>query len=249
MEEEISLVELFNIIKKRLGLIISLTLVGLLVVSFYTFFIATPEYSSTTQLLVNRTQQADAIQRSDIDTNVQLINTYKDIIKGPVILDEVRDELNLDLSHSELSNKITISNEDNSQVFSIRVVDTNPYNAATIANTTASVFQENLDEIMNVDNVTVISQAEPNINPISPNHMLNLAIGVVLGGMIGVGLAFLLEFLDNTVKDEKFIVEELGWTSLGRIAEMSADELKSDGRQALPQRSNETSNVRSRRRT
>ena len=76
--------------------------------------------------------------------------------------------------------------------------------------------------------------------------MLNLAIGVVLGGMIGVGLAFLLEFLDNTVKDEKFIVEELGWTSLGRIAEMSADELKSDGRQALPQRTNETSNVRSR---
>jgi capsular polysaccharide biosynthesis protein len=246
MEEEISLVELFNIIKKRLGLIINLTLGGLLVVAFYTFFIATPEYSSTTQLLVNRTQQTDVIQRSDIDTNVQLINTYKDIIKGPVILDEVREDLTLDLSHSQLSSKITISNETNSQVFSIRVNDTNPYNAATIANTTASVFQENLDEIMNVDNVTIISQAEPNINPISPNHILNLAIGVILGGMIGVGLAFLIEFLDNTVKDEKFIVEELGWTSLGRISEMSADELKSDGRQALPQRTNETSNIRSR---
>lgn len=246
MEEEISLVELFDIIKKRMAWIINATLLGVLLAALYTFFIAVPEYSSTTQLLVNRTQQTEVIQQSDINTNVQLINTYKDILKGPVILDEVRDDLDLDLSHSALSNKISISSENNSQVFSIRVTDTNPYDAATIANTTASVFQENLDEIMNVDNVTVISEGTPNITPISPNNVLNIAIGLVLGGMIGVGLAFLFEFLDNTVKDEKFIVEELGWTSLGRISEMTPDELKSDGRQALPQRSTETRSARSR---
>ncbi|MDZ7835011.1 MAG: Wzz/FepE/Etk N-terminal domain-containing protein [Alkalibacterium sp.] len=85
MEEEISLVELFDIIKKRLALIINLTLLGILLAAVYTFFIAVPEYSSTTQLLVNRTQQTEVIQQSDINTNVQLINTYKDILKGPVI--------------------------------------------------------------------------------------------------------------------------------------------------------------------
>jgi len=246
MEEEISLVELFDIIKKRLALIINLTLVGVLLAAVYTFFIAVPEYSSTTQLLVNRTQQTEVIQQSDINTNVQLINTYKDILKGPVILDEVREELDLDISHAALSNKLSISSENNSQVFSIAVNDTNPYDAAMIVNTTATVFQDKLDSIMNVDNVTVISEAVPNLTPISPNNVLNVAIGLVLGGMIGVGLAFLLEFLDNTVKDEKFIVEDLGWTSLGRISEMTADELKSDGRQNLPQRSADTKNVRSR---
>lgn len=246
MEEEISLVELFDIIKKRMAWIINATLLGILLAALYTFFMAVPEYSSTTQLLVNRTQQTEVIQQSDINTNVQLINTYKDILKGPVILDEVREELDLDLSHSALSNKISISSENNSQVFSIKVTDTNPYDAAMIANTTASVFQENLDDIMNVDNVTVISEGTPNITPISPNNALNIAIGLVLGGMIGVGLAFLFEFLDNTVKDEKFIVEELGWTSLGRISEMTAEELKTDGRQALPQRSTDTRSARSR---
>ncbi|OJF91863.1 YveK family protein [Alkalibacterium sp. 20] len=246
MEEEISLVELFDIVKKRMAWIINATLVGVLLAAGYTFFIAVPEYSSTTQLLVNRTQQSEVIQQSDINTNVQLINTYKDILIGPIILDEVREELDLDLSHKALSSQISISSEANSQVFSISVNDTNPYDAATIANTTATVFQNNLDEIMNVDNVTVISQAVPNVAPISPNNTLNLAIGLILGGMIGVGMAFLLEFLDNTVKDEKFIVEELGWTSLGRISEMSADELKSDGRQVLPQRSSETRSARSR---
>lgn len=246
MKEEISFKELYSMLKKKWMLIVNLTLVGLLGLGFYTFFIATPEYSSTTQLLVNRTQQADAIQRSDIDTNVQLINTYKDIVKGPVILDEVREELNLDMSHNALSEQITISNEANSQVFSIRVTDTNPYNAANISNTTAVVFQENLDALMNVDNVSIISQAEPNLTPISPNHIFNLAVGVALGGMIGIGIAFLIEYLDNTVNDEKYIVEEMGWTSLGRISEMNAEELKSDARQATPEHTRESRAVRSR---
>lgn len=228
MEEEISLVELFAIIKKRLALIINLTLLGLLITAIYTFFIATPEYSATTQLLVNRSQQTEAIQQSDINTNLQLINTYKDIIKGPVILDDVREELNLNLSHNQVANKISISTASESQVFSVSVTDTDPYAAAELANTTASVFQDNLNDIMNVDNITVISPAIPNTSPVSPNNTLNLAIGLVLGAMIGVGLAFLLEFLDKTIKDERFITDELGWANLGMVSKMSQDDLKAD---------------------
>lgn len=246
MEEEISLVELFDILKKRMAWIINATLLGVLLAAIYTFFIAVPEYSSTTQLLVNRTQQSEVIQQSDINTNVQLINTYKDILKSPVVLDDVRDDLNLDLSHSELSNKMSISTQDNSQVFNIQVTDGNPYDAAIIANTTASVFQEKLPDIMNVDNVSVISEGVPNENPISPNNVLNLAIGLVLGAMIGIGLAFLSEFMDNTVKNEKFIVEELGWTNLGRISEMTPEELQSNAKQTQLHRTDETRSARSR---
>ena len=245
-EEEISLVELFGILKKRMGWIINATLLGLLLAAVFTFFIATPTFSSTTQLLVNRTQQTEVIQQSDINTNLQLINTYKDIVRGPVILDEVREILNLSESHSSLSDRISVSNQDNSQVFSIQVTDENPNNAAVIANTTATVFQENLDEIMNVDNITIISQAEPNLNPVSPNNTLNLAIGLVLGAMVGIGLVFLFEFLDNTVKDERFITEELGWTSLGRISEMTADELSADTKAAHNKRTTRTAETRTR---
>ena len=55
---------------------------------------------------------------------------------------------------------------------------------------------------MNVDNVTVLSKAEvaENQSPIKPRPMLNVAIAFVVGLMAAVGLAFLLEYLDNTVK-------------------------------------------------
>src|SRR5690625_7347810 len=105
MEEEISLVELFDIIKKRIGMILSLSLLGLIISSVFTFFIATPQFSSTTQLLVNRTESTEVIQQSDINTNLQLINTYKDIIKAPVILDDDRETLNLHMQHQASATK------------------------------------------------------------------------------------------------------------------------------------------------
>lgn len=244
MGEEISLMDLFGIIKKRMLMIVSLGLVGLILSSVVTFFIATPQYSSSTQLLVNRTQTGELIQQSDIDTNLQLINTYKDIIKGPVILDDVRETLDLNLSHSQLSNKIEIGNQDNSQVFSLTITADDPFDAATIANTVANTFQENIDDIMNVDNVTIISEATANISPVSPNTVVNLAIGLLVGVIIGVALAFVYEFMDNTVKDEKFIIEELKWTNLGKVSEMSEDELKAE--QHSPQLKVESRSARSR---
>lgn len=244
MEEEISLLELFEILKKRLGMIMALSVLGLILSFVFTFFVTTPQYSATTQMLVSQTESNQTIQQGDINTNLQLINTYKDIIKGPVILDDVRETLEVDLTHSQLSNKIQVASDSASQVFSLEVTDTNPYEAAEIANTTAEIFQNKIDDIMNVDNVTIISAAVPNSNPVSPNKTMNLAIGLLLGLMSGIGLAFVLEFLDNTVKDERFITEELGWTNLGSIMEMSADELALEAH--VPQRESRTRTSRTR---
>lgn len=226
MEEEISLVELFEVLRKRLSMIISLSLIGLILAATFTFFIATPSYSATTQLLVNQTtKNTEGIQLSDVTTNVQMINTYRDIIKGPVILEEVVETLKLDTTVTDLSNQIEVVTQDNSQVFSLSVTGENPYTASDIANATASIFKEEVGNIMNVENVTVISESVPNTTPVSPNNILNMIIGLLLGAMLGVGAAFLLEFMDKSVKDERFITETLGWSTLGNVSEMTEDEL------------------------
>ncbi|WP_414838630.1 YveK family protein [Carnobacterium sp. TMP28] len=228
MEEEISLVELFAILKKRKTLIASAGLVMLLAAAIFTFFIATPQYSSTAQLLVNRkTESTEGIQLTDINTNVQMINTYKDIIKGPVILDPVSKKLTSDLTPAQLAEKIEILTQDNSQVFSLKVTDVSPVTAAEIANEVTMTFQNEIGNIMNVENVTIISEAIPNENQISPNNLLNLVIGLLVGLMLGVGVAFLLEFMDKSIRDERFITEEVGWPILGSVSEMTRDELES----------------------
>lgn len=226
MQEEISLMDIFAIIKKHLLMIVGLMVVGLLTAFLVTSALMTPQYESSTQLLVNHESTETTIQQSEINANIQLINTYEDIIRNPIILEEVKEELTLSQSIDELRQKITVQTDQTSQVFSIQVEDPNPYLASDIANATAKVFSENIDDIMSVDNVSIISEAVPSENPSSPNTLLNTLVGAVLGLIVGLTIAFLKELLDTTVKDEDFLVDELGWATLGRVSFIDKSDIK-----------------------
>jgi capsular polysaccharide biosynthesis protein len=220
MEETISLRELMDTLKKRMQLILLITLTAILVSGGVSFFLLTPVYQSSTQLLVNQSKSDQpAYNPGEIQTNLQLMKTYNVIIKSPTILEKVVSDLNLDMTTAQLNEKITVGSEGESQVINLSVQDTDPQKAAEIANKTASVFQNEIPNIMNVDNVSILAKAEvgETQSPIKPKPVLNIAIAAVVGLMIGVGLAFLLEFLDNTVKTEQEVEKLLGVPVLGSI--------------------------------
>lgn len=227
MEETISLKELFTTLKKRLGLILIITAIATMTSGVVSYFFITPIYQTSTQILVNQSQ-ADQQQfnPNQIQTNLQLINTYNVIIKSPAILDKVKSELNLKESTGALNSKITVGSEKDSQVVLITVQDEKPEKAALIANTVAATFQSEIKNIMKVDNVSILSKADigEQLSPIKPKPVLNMAIAFVVGLMSGVGLAFLLEYLDNTIKDEQEIEKLLELPVLGSIALMDRDD-------------------------
>lgn len=229
MEETISLKEIFDILKKHVAAILISMFAGLALASVATFFIITPKYNSQAQLIV-KLPRTDATNAGDVNTNLLMINTYKDMITGDLVMSTVKDRLeseyDLDKTVSELKGAIQVQQSQNSQMFSIVATDTKPVNAEHIANTTAKVFQENAKDVLDVDKISIISNAQASMTPVSPNNKLNLAIGLVLGMMVGVGLAFLLELLDRTVKDSRFVAENLGFTILGSVPQMTDKELK-----------------------
>lgn len=229
MEETISLKEIFDILKKHVAAILISMFAGLALASVATFFIITPKYNSQAQLIV-KLPRTDATNAGDVNTNLLMINTYKDMITGDLVMSTVKDRLeseyDLDKTVSELKGAIQVQQSQNSQMFSIVATDTKPVDAEHIANTTAKVFQENAKDVLDVDKISIISNAQASMTPVSPNNKLNLAIGLVLGMMVGVGLAFLLELLDRTVKDSRFVAENLGFTILGLVPQMTDKELK-----------------------
>ncbi|MBD8134909.1 capsular biosynthesis protein [Bacillus sp. CFBP 13597] len=223
MEETISIKDIFKTLKKRWKLILLLTLIAALVSGTISYFLLTPIYQSSTQILVNQKQSENQLDSTQIRSNIDMINTYSVIIKSPAILEKVIDELELDQSVDQLSQKITINSQENSQVFSLTVQDSNSAKAVEIANTVSSIFQEDIKDIMKVDNVSILAKAEvkENPTPVKPNPFLNIAIAVVVGLMAGIGLAFLLEYLDNTIKDEDDIERLLDLPLLGSIQKIS----------------------------
>ncbi|UYT84624.1 YveK family protein [Priestia megaterium] len=220
MEETISLKELFQTLKKRLWLIGLITIIAAIISAVISFFILTPIYQTQTQILVNQAKSDQQLYTgTEVQTNIQLINTYNVIIKSPAILDKVKKELDLDRTVDELNDQVTVSSAKDSQVVEITVQDQSPYVAAQIANKTAEVFQTEISKIMKIDNVSILSKAEvkENVSPVKPQPLLNIAVAIVIGLIVGTGLAFLLEYLDNTIKTEQDIEGILELPVIGAI--------------------------------
>jgi capsular polysaccharide biosynthesis protein len=220
MEDKISLKELFQIVKSRFSLIISVTLVVVIITAVISFFILTPVYQSSTQLLVNQTQNNQSLyNENQVQTNLQLVNTYSVIIKSPAVLDLVIKDLNLKMSEGELNQDITVESETNSQVVNITVQNTDPKQAALIANKTAEVFKNQIINIMKVDNVTILAKADvvKKQAPIKPRPSLNIMIALVVGLMIGIALAFIIDYFNNMIKTEQDVEKALGLPILGVI--------------------------------
>ncbi|CAH2716762.1 putative capsular polysaccharide biosynthesis protein YwqC [Neobacillus rhizosphaerae] len=246
MEETISLKELFETLKKRLLLIVSITLIAAIVSGIVSYFFLTPIYQASTQILVNQAKNDQGqYNYNEVQTNLQLINTYNVIIKSPAILDKVIEELDMNMTTAKLNEKITVASEKDSQVVNVSVQDPNSKVAAQIANKTAEIFQKEISSIMNVDNVSILAKADvsENPSPIKPRPLLNVAIAIVVGLMAGVGIAFLLEYFDNTVKNEQDVEKILGLPILGIIAtidDQKMEELKTRRRPKSSTRRGET---------
>ncbi len=226
MEETISLKEIFEVIKKRWLLIVGLIVGAALLAAIISYFVLTPTYQSSSQFIVNQEQKDPDAQYNEIQTNLELIHTYNDIIKSPAILEEVVDTMDLPYGVNSLSEKIEVTNEESSQVVTLTVTDPDPEQATLIANATVKIFQKEIPDIMNVDNVSILSEAETGAapQPVAPKPLLNIAIAIVLGGMVGVGIAFLLEYLDNTIRSDEDIEKQLGLPILGVISHMEDDD-------------------------
>ena len=203
MEETISVHDIFGVLKKRCKLIIILAVFSVLISGAISYFLLTPTYEVSTQLLVNQKKDSNIVDPNQIQTNVDMINTYSEVIKSPTILEKAIENLNLSYSVNQLSQKISIKNQENSQVLYLIVQDSNPTRAANIANEVAKVFQKEIKSIMNIDNVTILAKATNQVPSTGPNIAFNIFIALIIGLIAGIGLAFLLEYLDNTIREEK----------------------------------------------
>ena len=218
--EEISLREIFFILKKHIKLIVLLLVLAVAISSVVTFFILDKEYSAFTTLMVGKPRDyinENKIEYNELLLNQKLVSTYGELIKTRVVSEKVISNLGLSLSYNTFRSKVNVSLVKDTEIIGITVTDTDPLLAAEIANETAAVFMDTVQEIMKVENVQVIDEAEPSEYPVSPRPMLNIAIAAILGLMLGIFLAFLLEMLDNTIKTPEDVEKYLGLTVIGSI--------------------------------
>jgi capsular polysaccharide biosynthesis protein len=110
----------------------------------------------------------------------------------------------------------------------ISAVDTSYKHAVEIVNAVSTVFKEEIPKIMKVDNVTILSEADPNVlaSPINSNPVISIILAFIVSLMLAVGLVFLLDYLDDTIKSEEDIASTLELPTLSYISRISRSDLK-----------------------
>jgi len=81
----------------------------------------------------------------------------------------------------------------------------------------ASYEEIRLAEVQSMDNVVVAEPAELPRFPIKPRKLQNTLLAAVVGCMLAVGVAFLIEYLDDTIKSPEDVGQALSLSTLGAI--------------------------------
>ncbi|WP_199618138.1 YveK family protein [Paenibacillus alkalitolerans] len=226
----------WNIVGKKLWLTALITLISCTAAGFYSQQFSVPEYEASAKLIVNQNTSSNALNPSidtgSITSNIMLIKTYKEIIRTPRIMGKVVEQYpELNATVNELIAKVSVSSVNETQVMSVSARDYSYERAVKMANAVSEVFQQEIRTLMNLDNVSVLYWADPSEQrgPVSPPPTRMIVIAFILAVMVGIGLSFLLDYLDDTVKTERDIRARLGLPTLAAIPKMKRRDMSGRG--------------------
>lgn len=215
--EEIDLTELFDYFLKR-ALYIFITVIACLVIGLtYTIFLKEPKYKSDVNvIIVNKDKQTTSLQ-SDLAANQKLAATYRELVGSRRILNQVIDNLDLNYSIGQLQQMVSVENVNDTEIIKITVSSSEPKEAKVIANETAKIFQDEVKDIYNLENVSIVDKAILAKEPYNINIIKESVIYIALGMVLSCGVIFVIYYFDNTIKSIDQVEKRLGVPVIGTV--------------------------------
>ncbi|MCB2289984.1 polysaccharide biosynthesis tyrosine autokinase [Clostridium sp. CS001] len=218
MKEEnyIELKDLFNIIRKRIILMLLITISLTLAVGILSFYGIKPLYEAKCTIIVGK-DSTDKITQSEVIMYQDLIKTYIQIAKSRVVAENAAERLNLGLLAEEFMSNAYITPEADTQIINIAYKGETPEIAAERANALTKSFVEESQKLLPSGSTKIMDKALVPVTPITPNKKLNIAMGFLIGLMLSFGVVLLIEYLNSTIKNEDDVQRYLNLPVIGLI--------------------------------
>lgn len=214
--------ELWRVIKKRLAMIVVITLVATITSGVVSKVVLPKQYAGTATLMVIPHNNAQDLLTSMV-TGQQLVDTYSQLVTSPSVVNHVNASLHLGETERQLTHAITATPETNTDLLTVTVKGKSPTGSAKVANAVANQTVALVTKVQGQKNLEVVTPAAPSSIPVAPKAKTNVAIAFVLGLLVSGGLAFLLEYLDDSVHSEDDVKRYFGdWPLLTVIPAIEA---------------------------
>ena len=185
-----------------------------------------PLYQASTRLFVSTAaggnSLTDVYQGSLMSQ--QRVLSYSELLMGQTLAQRTVDKLGLDMTAEELAGEVSATSKPDTVLIDVAVLDASPVRARDIANTLSDEFVGMVKELETPEDgsepgarVIVEQRASVPDGPATPDKVKNIGLGLIVGVLLGVGLALLRDRLDNTVKDQRTLEEIAGVGLVGNI--------------------------------
>ena len=229
-EITIDLVELFYRLLAGWKLILCLALCFAIAAAVYALYFVTPMYRATAVIFV--VSPDSIINLSQLQFASALTNDYIKVFNLWEVHEEVISNLGLNYSYSDMRKMLSVTNTSGTRMLDISVTCASGKEAALIANEYADVARKFIAETMRTDEPSKMSTALEPANPISPSKTRNIALGFVLGALLGAAIIVLRTLMDDKLKTAEDIRQYTGLVTLAVVPleDTDSDERKKEAR-------------------
>lgn len=222
---EINLWEIALYLFHWLWLLAVAGLVAAAIAFSYSAFILTPMYTSTTKVyILSKQGNDDKMTYSDTQLANNITKDFKEMIKSRTVVETVIRDLNLSESYGSLSGRISVSNATDTRVVGISVKDADPKKAQMLANSIRDVAGEHIREVMDLEAVNVVDEANLPESPSEPSKKKYTLIGFLIGVVASAAVLILRFYLDDSIKSSDDIEKYLGLSTLASIPVFESEE-------------------------
>lgn len=214
-----TLLDLFQLLRKHLKLVILLPLACMLAAGVYSFVVMPNTYSATVSMyvLVQQDNAKSNSLSSDLSASQMVTNDVATLLKSDRVVNETASSLGLE---NLKAYKTAITSSTTSRVLSLEVTGPDAQMAANIANKMADEVSTVAHDVMNVDSVNVVDSAKVPTAPSGPKRPLYMAVGLLGGLFVAVAIVVVEDMLNTKVRDQEELEELLGVPVIGRIPAM-----------------------------
>lgn len=222
MEKQINLMDIIKLYTRRWWALVIGLVVGGIIAGTYTTFFVTRIYESAGSLYTENS--TDILQQDITDVNLstimvrkELVATYAEVLSSNTFLKKVAAESNLGYTNEDILKMLSMSSKNQTEILIISVKSPNPQHAYIIAQTIINLAEEQISTVVEGGSVKLLDEPEYPQTYSSPNILKNTQLGMLIGFVFSLVLIFVIEMLDNKVKDANQVSAIFQYPVLGEI--------------------------------
>ncbi|MDV3425924.1 MAG: capsular biosynthesis protein [Bacillota bacterium] len=217
-EKELDLRELFDIIKTRIWMIIVVTLLFTFTAAIVSVFFISPTYESSVGIIVGK-QDGKEITGQDVTMYQNLMETYQNIASTNKVAQAAADKVGGGTTAKDLLERTKVTTKTGTMILNISVDSKTAAKSYKEVQAYADSFVARATELIPEGEVRIMDSAQLPESPVKPNVKMNIAIGFLLGLIVSAGIAFILEYMNNTIVTKEDVEKYLQLSVIGIIPE------------------------------